>query len=162
MALQAVDGSAAGRHLCSRHSTAGAAGQSDVQQSAGLPGCCHEPRKVARPQGTGMSPPHKCTWSYLMCLMQISLHIGLHCLLFTIGSIRASLDLCCAMQVSVAGALSSIAAYAAKRDYKLHTPDAGQAPPVPKGPWVLDQVLAVPTISHITSTIWQQVACLRT
>lgn len=55
------------------------------------------------------------------------------------------------LQVSVAGALSSIAAYAAKRDYKLHTLDAGQAPAVPKGPWVLDQVCMTEALPSLHS-----------
>ena len=47
------------------------------------------------------------------------------------------------VQVNVAGALSSIAVYAARRSFQLQTPGAGtgtQSPAIPKGPFVLDQV----------------------
>ena len=63
------------------------------------------------------------------------------------------------LQVSVAGALSSIAAYAAKRDYKLHTLDAEQAPAVPKGPWVLDQVCMTKALPSMHSPYVKRASC---
>ena len=50
---------------------------------------------------------------------------------------------CARVQVDVAGALSSVAVYAARRSFQLQTPGAAagtQSPAIPEGPFVLDQV----------------------
>ena len=55
------------------------------------------------------------------------------------------------VQVNVAGALSSIAVYAARRGFQLQTPSAAtgtQSPAIPKGPFVLDQVACPPYTSE--------------
>ena len=49
----------AGTSLCSRPSIAGEAGLSDLQQSAGMLGSCHEPRQAACSKGAGMSLPRQ-------------------------------------------------------------------------------------------------------
>ena len=58
--------------------------------------------------------------------------------------------------MNVAGALSSIAAHAAERDFKFHTQDAEQTLAVPKGPWVLDQVILADLPNYWAQT-WSQV-----
>lgn len=45
----------AGAYLCSRRSIAREAGLSDLQQSAGMLGSCHEPCQAACSKGAGVS-----------------------------------------------------------------------------------------------------------
>ena len=61
------------------------------------------------------------------------------------------------VQVNVAGALSSIAVFAARRSFQLETPGAAtgtQSPAIPKGPFVLDQVACpLQTRQHVLCLI---------